>query len=110
MSRTQRPRRTTSVSTGSGNGDEAALRRELAEAKERNLNAVDALIGAEAAAAQARQDIDDIFHRLDRRESELRQLKELLGFELETPMDVIESTIKGRQRRPNRRSSDRPDA
>lgn len=65
------------------------LRRRVAELEEQHLNDTDALVGAEAAAAQARRDIDDIFHRLHVREHELEELKELLGFELETPIEEI---------------------
>ena len=76
----------------------ARLRHRLAEVEEQHLNATDALIGAEAAAAQARRDIDDIFHRLHVREQELKELKELLGFELETPVEEIIPALGGRTR------------
>lgn len=79
------------------------LRRRVAELEERHLNDTDALIGAEAAAAQARRDIDDVFHRLHVREEELKELKELLGFELETPIEEITPALSG-GRRPVRRS------
>lgn len=71
------------------------LRRRVAELEEQHLNDTDALIGAEAAAAQARRDIDDVFHRLHVRENELKELKELLGFELETPIEEITPTLGG---------------
>ncbi len=70
-------------------GELAALHRRVAELEERNLNATDALIGAQAAAAQARREIDGIFHRLHVREQELQELKELLGHELNTPNEEI---------------------
>ncbi len=69
--------------------DVDGLRRRLAVAEERVLNLVDAVVGAEAAAAQARRDVDHIFHRLHLREQELKALKEMLGFELDTPLDEI---------------------
>jgi exonuclease VII small subunit len=76
--------------------DVAELRRRLARAEERNLNAIDAIRGAEARLAQAEKDVDDIFHRLDVREKELAQLKEYLGFRLETPLDeVLDALARG---------------
>lgn len=78
-----------------GPSDLARLRRRLAEVEEQNLNATDALIGAEAAATQARRDIDEIFHRLHVREQELKRLKELLGYDLETPVDEVAQAIGG---------------
>ena len=71
----------------------AELKQQLAEAVERNLNAIDAIRGAEARAAQAKRDSAELFHRLDVRETELRRLKELLGFDLETPFDEVRATI-----------------
>ncbi len=73
--------------------DGGETERLLAEAREQNLNLRDALIGAEAAAAQARRDIDEIFHRLDVRETELKRLKELLGFELDTPLEQVARSL-----------------
>jgi len=87
---------------------EAELRRRVAELEERHLNDVDALIGADAAAAHARRDIHEVFHRLHVREEELKELKELLGFELETPIEEITPTLSGGRRsagRPARRRS-----
>lgn len=83
----------------------AELRRRVADLEERHLNDTDALIGAEAAAAQARRDLDDIFHRLHVREKELEALKELLGFELETPIDEIIPALGGRPQLSGRRRS-----
>jgi len=80
-----------------GAGQLDNLRRLLAEAEEKNLNAVDAILGAEATAAQAKRDIDGIFHRLHIREQELRQLKELLGFGLDTPLEEIARALPGRR-------------
>lgn len=71
----------------------AELRQRLAEAEERNLNAVDAIRGAEARTAQAKHDSDELFHRLDVRETELKRLKELLGFDLETPFDEVRAKV-----------------
>ncbi len=82
------------------------LRRRVAELEEQHLNATDALIGAEAATAQARRDIDDIFHRLHVRESELKALKEALGYELETPVSEIIPTL-GRRSGPSTRQARR---
>lgn len=67
----------------------AELRRRVAELEERSLNATDSVIGAEAVAAQARRDADDYFHRLHLRERELEDLKESLGYELDTPIQEI---------------------
>ena len=74
----------------------AGLRRRLAEAEERNLNAIDAIRGAEARAAQAKRNFDELFHCLDVRENELRRLKELLGFTLETPFDEVRAALEAR--------------
>ena len=81
-----------------GTSDQAELHRRVVEAEERNLNLADALVGAEAAAAQARRDIDDIFHRLHARETELKELKELLGFGLDTPFEEIARALNGPKR------------
>ena len=77
----------------------ARLRDRVAQVEEQKLNAVDALIGAEAAAAQARRDIDEIFHRLHLREEELKQLKEALGHNLDTPNDEIIASLDRRSGR-----------
>ncbi|MDH3299860.1 MAG: hypothetical protein OES24_05070 [Acidimicrobiia bacterium] len=80
-------------------GDELSrLRRRVAELEEQHLNATDAVIGAEAAAAQARRDIEDIFHQLHVREEELKELKGLLGFELDTPLEEIVPALGGGSR------------
>jgi hypothetical protein len=78
------------------------LRRKLLAANERNLNAIDAVTGAEAAAAQAGKDIDGIFDRLHRREQELKALKELLGFTLETPLAEIARSLDRSVEQPGR--------
>ena len=54
------------------------LRRRLRVEEEKSLNAVDAVLGARAAAAQAKADAQETFYRLHVRETELAQLKELL--------------------------------
>ncbi len=79
-------------------GELTELRRRLMETEERCLNAVDAVHGAMAQAAQAKRDAEEYFHRLDIRERELRRLKEFLGFELETPLDDVLSTLEQRPR------------
>lgn len=83
---------------GGEGSEQAELHRRLAELEERHLNATDALIGAEAAVAQARRDIEEIFHRLHVRERELTELKELLGFELDTPIEEIIPALGGGSR------------
>lgn len=55
------------------------LRRRLAVEREVALNAVDAVLGAQAEAAQVRAENKELFYRLHVREVELEQLKELLG-------------------------------
>lgn len=83
--------------TGGGPPDPRAviddLRRRLRAEQEKTLNSVDAVLGAQAAAAQARAETQDVYYRLHVRETELAQLKELLdgssdrfrtGAELET--------------------------
>lgn len=55
------------------------LRRRLRIEQEKALNAVDAVMGARAAAAQAKAETQDVFYRLHVRETELNQLKELLA-------------------------------
>lgn len=78
------------------NQEVAELQRRLARAEERNLNAIDAIRGTEARLAQAEKDVDEIFHRLDVREKELAQLKEYLGFRLDTPLDeVLDAVARG---------------
>lgn len=55
------------------------LRRRLRIEQEKALNSVDAVMGARAAAAQAKAETQDVFYRLHVRETELNQLKELLA-------------------------------
>lgn len=62
------------------------LRRRLRVEQEKALNAVDAVLAARAAAAQARAETQEVFYRLHVRETELNQLKELL-VELEGRLD-----------------------
>lgn len=54
------------------------LRDRLRGEQEKTLNAVDAVLGAQAAAAQAKAETREVYHRLHVRERELEQLKELL--------------------------------
>ena len=81
--------------SGSG-GELTELHQRLMETEERCLNAVDAVHGAMAQAAQAKRDAEEYFHRLDIRERELRRLKGFLGFELETPIDEVLLTLEQR--------------
>ncbi len=55
------------------------LRRSLRAEQEKTLNSVDAVMGARAAAAQAKAETQEVFYRLHVRETELAQLKELLA-------------------------------
>jgi hypothetical protein len=57
--------------------DDLQLRLQLEQ--EKSLNALDAVLGAQAAAAQAKAETREVFHRLHVREQELTQLKELLA-------------------------------
>ncbi len=55
------------------------LRRKLRAEQEKSLNSVDAVMGARAAAAQAKAETQETFYRLHVRETELAQLKELMA-------------------------------
>lgn len=55
------------------------LRHRLRVEEEKSLNAADAVLGARAAAAQAKAETQDVFYRLHVRETELAQLKELIA-------------------------------
>ncbi len=57
------------------------LRRRLRAEQEKSLNSIDAVLGAQAAAAQAKAETQEVFYRLHVRETELEQLKELLADE-----------------------------
>ncbi len=54
------------------------LRRRLRIEQEKSLNSVDAVLGARAVAAQAKAETQEVLYRLHVRETELRQLKEIL--------------------------------
>lgn len=54
------------------------LRDRLRHEQEKSLNSVDAVLGAQAAASQAKAETREVYHRLHVRETELAQLKELL--------------------------------
>lgn len=64
------------------------LRRKLRAEQEKSLNATDAVLGARAAAAQARAETQETYYRLHVRETELAQLKELMAAQAETSSDA----------------------
>lgn len=55
------------------------LQQRWREEREQRLNAVDALVGAEAAVAQAKAETEDVLYRLHVRETELEQSSALLA-------------------------------
>lgn len=74
--------------------DRKLLAEALAEAREQNLNLLDEVIGARAAAAQARQDHDATFYLLDVTTRQLNELKAALGYEPEADVADIVNAIE----------------
>ncbi len=91
------------------------LRRKLRAEREKSLNATDAVLGARAAAAQAKAETQEIYYRLHVRETELAQLKELMAAQADEERDAAQGEdhlknrveqILGRPVRPAGRSGD----
>jgi hypothetical protein len=88
------------AATGSG-GDERCAQDDpdspqeaLARAREENLNLLDEVIGARAAASQARKDHDATFHLLDVTTGQLNELKAALGYRPEDEVADIVHAIE----------------
>lgn len=72
--------------------DRESLQEALARAREENLNLLDEVIGARAAAAQARKDHDATFHLLDVTSGQLNELKAALGYRPEDEVvDIVQA-------------------
>jgi hypothetical protein len=76
---------------GFAEGDPELLAEALARAREENLNLLDEVIGARAAAAQARKDHDATFYLLDVTTGQLNELKAALGYR---PEDEVADIIR----------------
>lgn len=93
--------------SGRSDGDEESLREALVRAREENLNLRDEVVGARAAAAQARKDHDATFYLLDTTTRQLNELKAALGYgpdaEVVDIVHAIETSAVGpAARRPGR--------
>lgn len=69
------------------------LQNELWTEKQKNLNLTDALIGATAVQAQAKQDNEDLFHRLHVTSTRLNRLLVMLGYDDGTPFEQVEGEL-----------------